>query len=645
MPKITIDIESAEWAQALNPKYRYIFIKGGRSCVHGDTLIDTPKGKVKIKNFSGGQVYAYCSGKKIIAHAFPSEKMGKEHLYKAKFGNGKEIICTGNHKFLTNRGYVPLNSLSVLDRILSENAFAVLPRLYSSFRRLRKRHDRRQYDQQLLGVGSSFLAFSPSLDDVRQRNYYALSRSGDRESLRTYNPSCTLSRLARLIFLQWSLFTPVSLRDVSYYGHHEYYDIHVPIHNNYLSCGLVNHNSGKSHEVANYLCERSATEPDLGIVCLREVQKSIKRSSKQLIEQKLRSIGTSGLYKIIETEIKKTHPNDAGMFIFQGMNDLTADNVKSLEGFKIAWFEEAQNASFKTLKTLRPTIRAEQSQIIFTWNPFLPTDPIDEFCAAVQNEPDVLVIHVNYTENPFLSDSILREIELDKDQFPETFNHIWLGDYDTSFQGHYYARQINEAREQERITHVPVKDGVDLISAWDLGMRDSTAIWVAQKVGLQWRIVDYYENNFEPLSHYTDWMKKNGYKDAEIYLPHDGGHARLGMQGTIKAQVKSLGFDKVYVLKNNSVDARISLAKGLIKEAWFDKDRTKEGVSSLTHYHAKYDEVKKIYKPYHDWSSHGADAFGYLAQAIYKEDKITTNARPKPQIRQRRIVANGWMAS
>ena len=399
--------------------------------------------------------------------------------------------------------------------------------------------------------------------------------------------------------------------------------------------------SGKSHEVAQYLCERSISEKDIGIVCLREVQKSIKRSSKQLINQKLIDMGIDDYYKSIETEIRKKNDKDQGLFIFQGMNDLTADNVKSLEGFKIAWFEEAQNASFKTLKTLRPTIRAEGSQLIFTWNPKIPTDPIDEFCAAIQNEPDVLVIHVNYTDNPFLSDTMNREIELEKSNTTDDeFEHIYLGGYDTSFQGHYYAKLVQQARDDGRVCEAPKKAGIDIISAWDLGMRDSTAIWVAQCVGLQWRIIDYYENSFEELDHYVQWMKDNGYDKGHVYLPHDGAHERLGMMGSIKSQVKSMGLNNVTTLANNSIDSGMALAKNLLKECYFDKERCREGLAALSHYHSKFDEVKKIYKEVHDWSSHGSDAFRYLAQAIDNNDRKIT---PKTKMDYGYSSNNTWM--
>jgi len=383
--------------------------------------------------------------------------------------------------------------------------------------------------------------------------------------------------------------------------------------------------SSKSHEIGGYLVERSMSEVDLLIVCLREVQKSIKRSSKMLIDNKIKDYKLAKYYKSIETEISKH--NDDGLFLFQGMNDLTADNIKSLEGFNIAWFEEAQNITHKSLKTLRPTIRVNGSQIIFTWNPQQPTDPIDEFCNDMQGRDDVLVIHVNYHDNAFLPDASLIEIEIDRKTYPETFDHIWLGDYDTQFQGHYYAKLLSTARDEGRITEAPYKAGADVFTAWDLGMRDSTTIWFAQCVGLQWRIIDYYEANFEELDHYADLIKDKPYRYGAHYLPHDGKHERLGMRGSIKDQLRGMGLNDIVTLSATTVDSGISLAKSLIKECYFDKEKCADGLHALNHYKSKYDETKKVYKELHDWASHGADGFRYLAQAI---DLRRTTSKPRP---------------
>ena len=185
--------------------------------------------------------------------------------------------------------------------------------------------------------------------------------------------------------------------------------------------------SGKSHEIANYITEEQLCNPDNKIVCLREVQKSIKFSSKLLIENKIRESGSSQFFNVIQPEIRSELGD--GVMIFQGMSDLTADNMKSLEGFIRAWFEEAQNCSARSLKLLRPTIRSAGSQIIFSWNPEFPDDPIEKFSESMRGNPDALHIHVNYDKNPYLTEETKKEIEFDRVNNPDDFDHVWLGAY------------------------------------------------------------------------------------------------------------------------------------------------------------------------------------------------------------------------
>jgi len=386
--------------------------------------------------------------------------------------------------------------------------------------------------------------------------------------------------------------------------------------------------SGKSHGAADYLIERSITETDLKIVCLREFQASLDKSSKSVIDTKLKKRGLSRFYKSIEREIRKVSPRDDGNFYFIGMNDLTADSVKSLEGYKIAWFEEAQNCTENTLKTLRPTInRVEGAQLIFTWNPKFPDDPIEKFCDEMRGEDDVLIIHVNYNQNPFLGKSSLEEIERDKIKFPHDFGHVYLGEYDTSFHGHYYAPLILEAENQGRICEVPRKHGVDVITAWDLGRSDKTAIWVAQIVGLQPRIIDYVEDQFKDLDFYVKWIKERGYNGAGDvhWLPHDSNHERLGMTGSIKSQVIEMGLINVEApLQAAGVEGGRSLVKSLIKECYFDKERCKEGIHVLKKEGSVWDARKNQYKETHELD--GAAAFRYLAQALTMRTPVINHA-------------------
>lgn len=200
--------------------------------------------------------------------------------------------------------------------------------------------------------------------------------------------------------------------------------------------------SGKSHFFAELAVEEMVADPDLPFVCIREIQKSLKFSAKRLVESKIRDLGVSQLFDITQTEIRRK--GGEGVMIFQGMQDHTAETIKSLEGFKRAWVEEAQSLSARSLKLLRPTIRAEDSQIWFSWNPNQPEDAVDDFFCGDQGAPDnAAVVHVNYDQNPFLPDTLKEEMHSDRKRMdPEDFAHVWQGEYNTKsdaiiFGGHY----------------------------------------------------------------------------------------------------------------------------------------------------------------------------------------------------------------
>lgn len=184
--------------------------------------------------------------------------------------------------------------------------------------------------------------------------------------------------------------------------------------------------SGKSHFFAEALIEALIIDPNTSAVCIREVQKSLKFSAKRLIEQKIEDLNVGDNFKILDTEIRSLKGN--GVIIFQGMQDHTAESIKSLEGFKIAWVEEAQSLSYKSLKLLRPTIRMEDSELWFSWNPYLKTDAIEKFFSIMND--DMVLIHVNSEDNPFLPDTLKKERESDRVRMsPEDYEHVWNGGY------------------------------------------------------------------------------------------------------------------------------------------------------------------------------------------------------------------------
>lgn len=161
-------------------------------------------------------------------------------------------------------------------------------------------------------------------------------------------------------------------------------------------------------------------------VCVREVQKTLSQSVKKLLEGKIESLGVGHLFEVQENKIIAPH---GGLIIFQGMQNHTADSIKSLEGFDVAFTEEAQSLSQRSLDLLRPTIRKPGSELWFAWNPSLESDPIDVFLRGPQVYPGSVVVEANYLDNPWFPDVLRDEMEYDKRRDPDKYAHIWLGKY------------------------------------------------------------------------------------------------------------------------------------------------------------------------------------------------------------------------
>lgn len=184
--------------------------------------------------------------------------------------------------------------------------------------------------------------------------------------------------------------------------------------------------SGKSH----FFCEQAIEEAlyeHIRCACLREVQNSIKDSVKQLLEDKIRKLGVESLFKITENEI--TGPNDS-LFVFKGLRNHTVSSIKSLEGFNRAFVEEAQTISQKSLDIAIPTFRVPGAKLRFGWNPDKPSDPIETFFKDNEGDPDFVLVHANYSDNPWFAGSALQnDMERDKRNDPEKYAHVWLGAY------------------------------------------------------------------------------------------------------------------------------------------------------------------------------------------------------------------------
>jgi phage terminase large subunit len=184
--------------------------------------------------------------------------------------------------------------------------------------------------------------------------------------------------------------------------------------------------SAKSHAFGEMLIMRALLQPGLRAVCIREVQRTLKESVKRLLEDKIQARGVGSQFGCMDAEIRT--PGD-GLVIFQGMQNHTAESIKSLEGFHVALIEESQALSARSLELLRPTIRMEGSELWFPWNPRSPDDPVDKLFRGAEPPPDSVCVPVSWRDNPWFPDVLRAEMEYDYRVDPETAEHVWGGAY------------------------------------------------------------------------------------------------------------------------------------------------------------------------------------------------------------------------
>jgi len=408
--------------------------------------------------------------------------------------------------------------------------------------------------------------------------------------------------------------------------------------------------SAKSHFFAEMLVEHHVLYPGLRSVCVREVQKTLAHSAKQIVTDKIRKHGLESKgFEILHDRIKTP---GGGLIIFMGLSDQTAESIKSLEGFGVCWCEEAQTMSRKSLTMLRPTIREsdvmETPELWFSWNPTRELDAVDQLFRGENGPPsNSIVVKANWNNNPWFPDVLEQERQDDLQQRPESYEHVWEGGYITAMEGAYFAKVINEARLDNRIGKVARDPLMMTYAFWDIGgtgaKADACAIWIVQFIGKEIRVLDYYEAQGQELAEHVGWLRNNNYENAHMYLPHDGVKHDNVYRITFESALKQAGF-KVTIMPNAGTGAanqRIESVRRVFSRVWMDEERCKGGLEALGWYHEKKDEKRNIgLGPNHDWSSHGADAFGAMC---LESERLSRGKRKQEPRRPIRNQGSGWM--
>lgn len=203
--------------------------------------------------------------------------------------------------------------------------------------------------------------------------------------------------------------------------------------------------------------------------------------------------------------------------------------------------------------------------------------------------------------------------EMGEDKFRQEFECS----FDAAVEGSYYGQILNELEDKKHMQEIPREELSRTFTAWDLGMGDSTSIWVAQLVGSEVRLIDYYENHGVGLDHYVKWIRDNDYIKAEHILPHDVRVRELGSGKSRLEMLEEAGLE-IKIAPRMGLDDGIQAVRRLLPRCWFNVPKVQTGLNCLRNYRRDYDEKRKIFyeRPLHDWSSHGSDSFRYLALGL-----------------------------
>lgn len=202
------------------------------------------------------------------------------------------------------------------------------------------------------------------------------------------------------------------------------------------------------------------------------------------------------------------------------------------------------------------------------------------------------------------------------------YRQEYLCSFTAGVLGAYYGREMEAAERDKRIGRVPWEPTLPVHTAWDLGIGDSTAIWCVQLAGREVRCIDYIENSGVGIDWYVRELDKRPWKWGEHILPHDAEAKELGTGKSRREVMHSLGLTRTRIIPAQRVEDGINAARMLLPRVWFDQERCQRGIQALQNYRRAYDDRRKVYhdRPFHDWASHGADAFRYLALADLRNE-------------------------
>ena len=397
---------------------------------------------------------------------------------------------------------------------------------------------------------------------------------------------------------------------------------------------------GKSWAIARALLIMGYQKPER-ILCARELQKSLSDSVHKLLSDQIEALGLSAFYTVEKAAIYGANGTE---FRFAGIkSNITA--IKSFEGITKVWCEEAESVSKSSWEALIPTIRREGSEIWVSFNPKLKDDETYKRF-VLKPPPNAIVVQQNWNDNPWFPEVLRDEMLALKEADQDAWLNVWEGHCREMLDGAIYANELRAAQSEGRICRVPYEAAKPVHTFWDLGRRDKTSIWFAQIVGFEFRIIDFYENAGQALQHYMKHLQAMPYVYGDHWLPHDATHELLASQLTIEQQMRAAGM-KVRITPKTTVADGINAARTIMGKCYWDEDKCADGLQALRHYQYEMepDAVTRKREPLHDWSSHAADAFRYLAVGLREKQERPALSPNRPKLRPMSGSNLSWMSA
>ncbi len=319
--------------------------------------------------------------------------------------------------------------------------------------------------------------------------------------------------------------------------------------------------------------------------------------------------------KTSESELFVEFPHNGARFKLYGADNY--DRMRGTYNDDVTIDEPAQMDPRAWPEVIRPTLSDFNGGATFIGTPagrdwFYKVDK-DE---AGVDLPGWFRLILKASETKIIPDAELASLRsgLTEEQYAQEFECS----FEAAVIGAYYGRLMSAAESDKRITGVPCEPTALVYTAWDLGIRDATAIWFAQVVGREIRIIDYYEASGVDLGHYVREIVSRPYNYAGHFVPHDAQAKELGTGKSRLEVLESLGLKNITVAPMHRVEDGINAVRTIIPRCWFDARKCARGIDALKLYRAEYDDKLQALKPrpVHDWTSHAADAFRYLAMTL-----------------------------